>query len=42
MTRVRLAKFIADSGVASRRAAEELIVSGAVAVGGDNTGFLCG
>lgn len=34
MTRVRLAKFIADSGVASRRAAEELIVSGAVAVGG--------
>ena len=31
----RLAKFIADSGVASRRGAEELIVNGAVSVNGE-------
>jgi 23S rRNA pseudouridine2605 synthase len=31
---VRLAKFIADSGVASRRGAEELIQNGAVSVNG--------
>lgn len=31
----RLAKFIADSGVASRRGAEELIVAGAVSVNGE-------
>ena len=31
---VRLAKFIADSGVASRRGAEDLIVKGAVSVNG--------
>ena len=31
---VRIAKFIADSGVASRRAAEEMILSGRVAVNG--------
>ena len=31
---VRLAKFIADSGVASRRAAEDLIAKGAVSVNG--------
>ncbi|MBO4625774.1 MAG: rRNA pseudouridine synthase [Alphaproteobacteria bacterium] len=30
----RIAKFIADSGVASRRAAEDMIVSGAVIVNG--------
>lgn len=34
MTRVRLAKFIADCGVASRRGAEELIANGAVTVDG--------
>ncbi|MDE6477936.1 MAG: rRNA pseudouridine synthase, partial [Alphaproteobacteria bacterium] len=34
MTRVRLAKFIADSGVASRRGAEDLITSGVVSVNG--------
>ena len=32
---VRIAKFIADSGAASRRAAENLIASGAVAVNGN-------
>lgn len=32
---VRLAKFIADSGVASRRVAEDLIVKGAVSVNGN-------
>lgn len=32
--RVRLAKFLADSGVASRRGAEDLIVSGNVSVDG--------
>lgn len=32
---VRIAKFIADSGFASRRAAEELIVAGRVSVNGD-------
>lgn len=32
---VRLAKFIADSGVASRRVAEDLIVNGAVSVNGN-------
>lgn len=32
---VRIAKFIADSGAASRRAAEELIAAGAVAVNGN-------
>lgn len=32
---IRLAKFIADSGVASRRAAEALIKSGVVSVNGD-------
>ena len=31
---VRIAKFIADSGVASRRAAEELIASGRVSING--------
>lgn len=31
---VRLAKFLSDSGVASRRGAEDLIKSGAVSVGG--------
>lgn len=33
--KTRIAKFIAESGVASRRAAEELIVSGAVTVNGE-------
>ncbi len=32
--KVRIAKFIADAGAASRRAAENLIADGAVAVGG--------
>jgi 23S rRNA pseudouridine2605 synthase len=32
---VRLAKYLAHAGVASRRAAEELIVAGKVRVGGD-------
>lgn len=32
---VRIAKFIADSGFASRRAAEELIAAGRVSVNGD-------
>lgn len=32
--KIRLAKFIADSGIASRRAAEQLIESGAVMVDG--------
>ena len=31
---VRVAKFIADSGVASRRAAEELIATGRVSING--------
>ena len=31
---VRVAKFIADSGVASRRAAEELIAAGRVSING--------
>lgn len=35
MTSVRIAKFIADSGAASRRAAEDLITAGAVAVNGN-------
>ena len=34
MTKIRLAKFIADSGAASRRQAEQLIESGAVLVDG--------
>ena len=34
----RLAKFIADSGVASRRGAEELITKGAVSVNGKTVG----
>ncbi len=33
-TRVRLAKFIADCGIASRRGAEDLIANGAVTVDG--------
>ena len=33
--KVRIAKFIANSGVASRRAAEELIAAGRVAVNGE-------
>ena len=33
--KTRIAKFIAESGVASRRAAEELIVSGVVTVNGE-------
>ena len=32
--KIRIAKFIADSGIASRRAAEDLIVRGAVTVNG--------
>lgn len=32
--KTRIAKFIADNGVASRRAAEDLIAAGVVAVGG--------
>ena len=32
---VRLAKFLAHSGVASRRASEKLIVAGRVTVGGE-------
>ncbi len=35
MTSVRLQKFLADCGVASRRKAEELIVTGRVAVNGE-------
>src|ERR1051325_11177134 len=34
-TRVRLKKFLADAGVASRRAGEQLIVEGRVAVNGN-------
>ncbi len=34
MTEIRIAKFIANSGVASRRGAEELIAGGAVAING--------
>ncbi len=34
MTKVRIAKFIADSGVASRRAAEDLITKGHVCLNG--------
>lgn len=33
--KIRIAKFIADSGVASRRAAEDLIASGRVTVNGE-------
>lgn len=33
--KIRIAKFIADSGVASRRAAEDLIANGAVSVNGE-------
>ena len=33
--KIRIAKFIADSGVASRRAAEDLIARGAVSVNGE-------
>ena len=32
---VRIAKFIADSGIASRRAAEDMIANGRVAVNGN-------
>jgi 23S rRNA pseudouridine2605 synthase len=32
---VRLVKYLAHSGVASRRAAEELIAAGRVSVGGE-------
>ena len=35
VTAVRLAKFLADAGVASRRASEEIIRSGRVRVGGE-------
>ena len=32
---VRIAKFLSDNGVASRRAAEKLVTDGAVAINGN-------